>query len=248
MMYRYQFSGQEIEILLQLSRKLGRGRKKTILAASTLLEVCNQLVSSHWAILWAIHHDATAANGFAAHAIQVAPATGPRTIESVERLITQMLSQRGIGLNSTISEQSGGIWMFDELSERSSQTAVRIGGAAIVAEWSIESDGLRSIVSAHRPRGTPSFSARDAAAMKLIRLACEGICPRTGVSLTPRLRQVLVALQRGLTEKECARHLKLSRHTIHEYVKSLHKRFKASSRGELLNLSFDRVLPLKRDS
>jgi len=238
-----QFSSQDVEILLRISHELGRGRKKTILATSTLLDACNQLLSSHWAVLSAIQHDGSVASGFATHAIQVIPAVGPRTIATVDRLTTQMLSERGIGLSSTVSGRSDGIWSFDEFPSGTTRTAVRIGGAALLAEWSIESDGTRLIISVHRPRGMPAFAARDVAVMKFIRLACADICPQAGVSLTPRLRQVLAALERGLTEKECARELKLSHHTIHVYVKSLHKKFKASSRGELLNLSVDRTLP-----
>jgi DNA-binding NarL/FixJ family response regulator len=55
-----------------------------------------------------------------------------------------------------------------------------------------------------------------------------------GLRLAPRLRQTLQGLIRGDSEKEIARSLKLSPHTVHVYVKQLYKRFNASSRGELL--------------
>jgi DNA-binding CsgD family transcriptional regulator len=52
--------------------------------------------------------------------------------------------------------------------------------------------------------------------------------------LPPRLTQTLDELLAGLSEKEIAAKLDLSRHTIHNYVKALHQRFEVSSRGELL--------------
>lgn len=52
--------------------------------------------------------------------------------------------------------------------------------------------------------------------------------------LAPRVRQVLVALMEGDSEKEVALRLGISRHTVHEYVKRLHQRFEVASRGELL--------------
>lgn len=52
--------------------------------------------------------------------------------------------------------------------------------------------------------------------------------------LPPRLSQTLHELLGGLSEKEIAAKLELSRHTIHNYVKALHQRFEVSSRGELL--------------
>ena len=53
-------------------------------------------------------------------------------------------------------------------------------------------------------------------------------------NLPPRLRETLDALLSGSSEKQIAGKLELSRHTIHNYVKALHRRFGVSSRGELL--------------
>ena len=52
--------------------------------------------------------------------------------------------------------------------------------------------------------------------------------------LPPRQQQVIDALRVGLSEKEVASRLGLSRHTVHRHVSALHKRFNAQSRGELL--------------
>ncbi|WP_438030101.1 response regulator transcription factor [Sorangium sp. So ce233] len=54
--------------------------------------------------------------------------------------------------------------------------------------------------------------------------------------LAPRLRETLRGLSRGLSEKEIAAELRISPHTVHDYVKALHRHFGVQSRGELLAL------------
>lgn len=53
-------------------------------------------------------------------------------------------------------------------------------------------------------------------------------------SLTPRQRQTLQYLLAGHSEKQIASMLRLSRNTVHHYVKALHRHFNVSSRSELL--------------
>lgn len=53
-------------------------------------------------------------------------------------------------------------------------------------------------------------------------------------ALPPRLRETLDGLTAGEGEKQIAARLGLSRHTVHEYIKALHRRFDASNRAELL--------------
>jgi len=59
--------------------------------------------------------------------------------------------------------------------------------------------------------------------------------------LAPRLRQTLDRLLAGDSEKQVAAKLGLSRHTVHVYVKSLHKKLGVSSRSELLSRCFKKV-------
>lgn len=56
----------------------------------------------------------------------------------------------------------------------------------------------------------------------------------TAKKLSPRLRDVLYGLLRGDGEKQIAHALRLSPHTVHEYVKLLYATFDVASRGELL--------------
>ena len=52
--------------------------------------------------------------------------------------------------------------------------------------------------------------------------------------LPPRMRQTLLHLLHGDSEKQVAIKLGLSHHTVHVYVKSLYRHFGVSSRGELM--------------
>lgn len=52
--------------------------------------------------------------------------------------------------------------------------------------------------------------------------------------LPPRLRQTLECLLAGDGEKQVARRLGISRHTVHDYVKELYRRLGVSTRAELL--------------
>jgi len=54
------------------------------------------------------------------------------------------------------------------------------------------------------------------------------------VTLTPRQREVLQLLLDGLGEKEIAAKLMISRHTVHNHIKALHRAYGVASRGELL--------------
>lgn len=55
-----------------------------------------------------------------------------------------------------------------------------------------------------------------------------------GEALPPRLRETLAGLVEGLSEKELAAHMKLSQHTVHDYVKALYRRLGVQSRAELI--------------
>jgi DNA-binding NarL/FixJ family response regulator len=59
------------------------------------------------------------------------------------------------------------------------------------------------------------------------------IDPRVA-NLPPRLRNLLHRLLEGDSEKEAANRLKLSRHTVHQYVKMLYAELEVSSRAELM--------------
>ena len=52
--------------------------------------------------------------------------------------------------------------------------------------------------------------------------------------LPPRIRETLDRILAGDSEKQVASRLGISPHTVHVYMKALHRRFNVSSRGELL--------------
>lgn len=67
--------------------------------------------------------------------------------------------------------------------------------------------------------------------------------------LSDRQLDVLHLLLRGMSEKEVARALGVSTHTVHTHVKKLYSEFDVSSRGELLALFIDeRVLEMTHEA
>ena len=94
----------------------------------------------------------------------------------------------------------------------------------------------------HRAWGDEPFSPADHRLARLFHLELGRLWRRDALKhaqdpaahLPPRLRETLDALLSGSSEKQIAMKLELSRHTIHNYVKALHRRFGVSSRGELL--------------
>lgn len=89
--------------------------------------------------------------------------------------------------------------------------------------------------------GDRPFEPRDRAVLDLIQRSCASaferyamIQQRTSKDLSPRLQQTLERLLAGDSEKQVARQLHLSPHTIHDYVKALYRHFGVSSRAELI--------------
>jgi DNA-binding CsgD family transcriptional regulator len=94
----------------------------------------------------------------------------------------------------------------------------------------------------HRGGGVATFTASDHRLLRLLHVELgrfwrKDILRATSDptrSLAPRLKQTLELLVDGNSEKQIAFQLKISPHTVHNYVKALHQRFNVSSRGELI--------------
>jgi DNA-binding CsgD family transcriptional regulator len=107
----------------------------------------------------------------------------------------------------------------------------------------------------NRFRGERPFGIRERrllhlCGVEIVRLHGTRLAPGVGPSvsrLAPRLRQVLLCLCEGDGEKQVAARLRISAHTVHEYVRRLHRHFGVSSRGELL-ARCSPLLPILRGS
>jgi DNA-binding CsgD family transcriptional regulator len=100
--------------------------------------------------------------------------------------------------------------------------------------------GLRCI-SLHRAWGERAFSERERRLVDVFHRECgflhaapSGLSEAVIRGLTPRLVDTLRGLARGRSEKQVADDLRLSPHTVHEYVKALYRHFGVQSRSELL--------------
>lgn len=97
-----------------------------------------------------------------------------------------------------------------------------------------------SSIKLFRAWGDRPFTERERLLVELVadELARDWIEPEVpaGVerAMSPRMRQVLALLLAGASEKEVAAALALSTHTVHDYVKQLHRTFGVRSRSELL--------------
>ncbi len=98
-----------------------------------------------------------------------------------------------------------------------------------------------TVVLLARPTGADAFNERDAYLVDLClsEMAWPFTPDMTYVdprveSLQPRLKKVMKLLLEGDSEKQVALKLKLSPHTVHEYVKNLYSELGVCSRGELL--------------
>lgn len=129
-----------------------------------------------------------------------------------------------------------------------------IGGGLSHAACSIAADdkGGLTVLLLYRGGGVP-FTPRAVACLRLLHSVVDFFPARGAVAgpelsdddplplvahndkpFTRREKVVLVQLLGGGSEKQVARHLKRSTHTIHTYVKRLYRRFGVTSRGELL--------------
>jgi DNA-binding CsgD family transcriptional regulator len=97
------------------------------------------------------------------------------------------------------------------------------------------------VISPQRAFGDRYFTQRDEALLSLFHdelarlvgtVLSAGPSPLSGLS--PRLRQTLHALLAGDSEKQVALRLGISRHTAHEYIAALYRRFDVRTRAELL--------------
>lgn len=121
----------------------------------------------------------------------------------------------------------------------------------------VSADGRRLKLSLHREMNDPPFTPRDVTVLHVFnenlsalydapppaaRVAATAAAPLIPplqreariASLPLRYRPVLRYLLAGDAEKQVAYKLRLSPHTVHEYVKALYRAFRVNSRSELL--------------
>lgn len=112
----------------------------------------------------------------------------------------------------------------------------------LYGNWPHPDRGRISVVAVFRSLGRPAFTERDRLLTHLLITHSHWLhadelpedCGASVQGLTPRGRTVLRLLLEGMTEKQIAHHLRLSRHTVHDYVKAIYRHFSVTSRTDLL--------------
>lgn len=94
-----------------------------------------------------------------------------------------------------------------------------------------------------RRTGEPGFSPRDVRLMRYLGrvLTSRAVASRLAsydqpspTTLAPRVREVLVCVLEGKTERQAAMKLELSPHTVREYCKTINRHLSVEHRGELV--------------
>lgn len=96
----------------------------------------------------------------------------------------------------------------------------------------------------HRPWGDRrAFGEQERTLLQLLhRAIVPQLCKRNEAraipELTPRQQETLTLLLQGLPDKQIARQLRISIHTVHDHVKEIYRRLEVTSRPELLATLF----------
>jgi DNA-binding CsgD family transcriptional regulator len=116
------------------------------------------------------------------------------------------------------------------------------GTRFILSQYTLAHAGAVDQLGLHRLHDDQPFMHADHRLVRMLHVELGRLWRRDvlvratdpATDLPPRLTQTLHELAGGASEKQIARKLGLSRHTVHNYVKALHQRLGVSSRGELM--------------
>ena len=120
--------------------------------------------------------------------------------------------------------------------------AVYGGTSFVLSQYPLPHLGAVDQLGLHRAWGNQPFSRAEHKLIRLFHTELGRLWRKDALrkaqdptsDLPPRLAQTLAELQSGASEKQVSIALGISRHTVHNYVKALHRRLGVSSRGELL--------------
>jgi DNA-binding CsgD family transcriptional regulator len=112
----------------------------------------------------------------------------------------------------------------------------------LTSVYQVSGDGAVSVIALIRARNEQAFSPRHQRLLSFFHAELGPLIGRSLVSdtepsadtLSPRLRQTLVCLLEGDSEKQIASRLRLSPATTHQYVTSLYRHFGVRSRAQLM--------------
>jgi DNA-binding CsgD family transcriptional regulator len=116
------------------------------------------------------------------------------------------------------------------------------GTSFVLSQYPLPHLGAVDQLGMHRAWGNQPFSQAEHRLIRMFHIELGRLWKQDALKraqdptsdLPPRLAQTLAELQAGASEKQVSIALGISRHTVHNYVKALHRRLGVSSRGELL--------------
>jgi DNA-binding CsgD family transcriptional regulator len=107
----------------------------------------------------------------------------------------------------------------------------------LVSFYQVRVTGQWETLAFFRHVGRQPFSDMDVEVVRIFHEEIGRLWDRRAeatADLPPRMLQALQGLLAGQSEKEVAAEMGISTHTVHDYVKALHTKFRVRSRGELL--------------
>jgi DNA-binding NarL/FixJ family response regulator len=132
-----------------------------------------------------------------------------------------------------------------------SKYLVPMGYADCIASmWASSADRAICLLC-HRRESEPAFAENDSTMMSLMLRASAPIidremfrceCAEQIKDLSAREREILLLLLSGDSEKEIARSIHRSAHTVHTFIQKLYRIFQVSSRGELMAQFIDKAV------
>jgi DNA-binding CsgD family transcriptional regulator len=85
-----------------------------------------------------------------------------------------------------------------------------------------------------RAAGSRPFTDEDREVLHLVSLGIGPTYDPASIRLAPRVREVLDILMTGASDKEIAHRMRLSTHTVRQYVKMIYRAYGVSSRAQLI--------------
>jgi DNA-binding CsgD family transcriptional regulator len=119
----------------------------------------------------------------------------------------------------------------------------------VTSLYQVSEDGAVSAIALHRLKGERDFTSRERRLLhfvhgelgRLVGGPLRSVTEPDVERLAPRVRETLACLLEGDSEKQVAARLGLSVATVHQYVATLYRHFRVSSRAQLLTHILKRV-------
>jgi DNA-binding CsgD family transcriptional regulator len=246
------FTHADVASLLRIAGEVGELDQDAYVRRRHILEQLLGLIGGCWAICseidplhvngcgWAVPNTITCAGTLSGYQQTVIDQYLTGQLDALDPCTPHLLRRRTPVITFRRAEVADQSWFHSDHFERVRQP---LGFGESMYGKLTTPDGRCLKLSLHREFHDPPFNDRHVQLLHVFNENLAGLyvvmpspAQASGPidSLPPRLRPVLQRLLVGDSEKQAAKKLGLSPHTVHEYIKMLYRTFAVNSRGELL--------------